>query len=76
MTHSIWLIIIKTTIQRIKEAKTLAEKAKEDAQKAHNRAIDINAKIDSISVPNLNSILQDARADGLLGKTLTGRPYW
>ena len=62
---------IKTTITRIKEAKDRAQNARQSAKDANDEAIDIYTKIKAMEIPNLSSILNDARADGLLGKLLS-----
>ena len=59
---------IQTTITRIKEAKDRAQNARQSAKDANDEAIDIYTKIKAMEIPNLSSILNDARADGLLGK--------
>ena len=62
---------IQTTITRIKEAKDRAQNARQSAKDANDEAIDIYTKIKAMEIPNLSSILNDARADGLLGKLIT-----
>ena len=58
---------LKAALTRITEAKKEAEKAKENAQDARDKALDILAQVNKIEIPNLDLAqlgLSGSRTDG------------